>query len=133
MALIACATRTSSQPLQQRAKSAMITNRRLPIVVVNPLPSRSGRVLACGRSTFRSGLRKAAAGCVGAGDGGRGVLGGFGSETFASARFISSWVALSSAMAFELSLATCCWFALSCSMVRSRFARSRAIVCSNCV
>ncbi len=77
------------------------------------------------------GLRTTGAGCVVAGGGD--VLGGLCSETFASARFISSWLALSSSMAFELSLAICCWFALSCSMFRSRFARLRAIVCSNCV
>jgi hypothetical protein len=85
-----------------------------------------GRVLTCGD---RSGFRKVGVGGVGGGD----VLGGFCSETFASTRFISSWLALSSPMAFELSLAICCWFAFSCSMLRSRFARSRAIVCSNCV
>ena len=88
-----------------------------------------GRALAYGDRSVRSGLCKVGVGCVGGGD----VLGRFCSETLASTRFISSWLALSSAMAFELSLAICCWFALSCSMFRSRFARSRAIFCSNCV
>src|SRR5450755_4524645 len=90
-----------------------------------------GRALAYGDRSVRSGLRKVGVGCVGGGD----VLGRFCSETLASTRFISSWLALSSSMAlmaFELSLAICCWFALSCSMFRSTFARSRAIVCSNC-
>jgi hypothetical protein len=88
-----------------------------------------GRALAYGDCSVRSGLRKVGVGCVGGGD----VLGGFCSETFASTRFISSWLALSSPMAFELSTAICCWFALSCSMFRSRFARSRVIFSSNCV
>ena len=87
-----------------------------------------GRARACGGGGVRSGLCKVGVGGVGGGD----VLDMFCSETFASTRFISSWLALSSAMALELSLAICCWFALSCSMVRSKFARSRAIACSNC-
>src|SRR5205814_7904247 len=51
------------------------------------------RALACGGG--RSGLRTVGAGCVGGGD----ALGGLCSVTFASTRFISSWLALSSSMA----------------------------------
>ena len=90
-----------------------------------------GRALSYGDRSVRSGLRKVGVGCIGGGD----VLGRFCSETLASTRFISSWLALSSSMAlmaFELSLSICCWFALSCSMFRSTFARSLAIVCRNC-
>ena len=55
------------------------------------------------------------------------------SETLASRRAMSSCFALSCSMAFELSLAIWSCFTFTCSIARSRFATSRAIVCSNCI
>ena len=97
--------------------------RRLPIVV-DPLPSGNIEAAlspAAADTSARACARPAPAASAGGDD----ALGGAGSEVFASARFISSWLALSSPMAFELSLAICCWFALSCSMFRSN-SRDRA-------
>ena len=89
------------------------------------------RALACVGGSVDTGLRVGVA--IGGG-GAADVLGRrFCSEALAIARAICSWLALSCSAVLAFSRANSSWLVLSCSIPCCTFARSRAIVWSNCV
>src|SRR6266850_1973901 len=87
--------------------------------------------LACVGGIVDTGLRVGVA--IGGGGAADVLRRRFCSEALAIARAICSWLALSCSAVLAFSRANSSWLVLSCSIPCCTFARSRAIVWSNCV